>query len=368
MKFTCEKYLLQSAVATASRAAASKSPNPVLEGLLLEAANDVKVTGYDLIKGIYTRFAADIAEPGSVVLNARLFDNIVRSLPDDIVTIEADDSNQTRITCGNAEFSIMGLDAESYPDLPSVEHQKSVSIPEKTMKDMIDETIFAVSDNEARPVYTGALFEVFSGKLTVVAVDGYRLALRRETLEDASLKDCSFIAPGTALNDLQKMCSDGDETVKIVLGNKHISFSIGNCVLITRRLEGEFLDYKKAIPSEYTYRLKAERTKLLKAVDRVSLIIDDRIKNPLRCIFGKNRLNMYCITSIGKGEDICEYEGDGEGLEIGFNNRYLQDALKAAPADRIEICLNNGSSPCVIVPEDGSDKFIYMVLPVRLKA
>lgn len=368
MKFTCEKYLLQAAVATASRAAASKSPNPALEGLLIEAAGDVKLTGYDLIKGIYTRFAADVSAAGSVILNARLFDNIVRSLPDDIVTVEADEGSLTRITCGNAEFSIMGLEAESYPDLPSVEHQKSVSIPEKTMKEMIDQTIFAVSDNEARPIYTGALFEIEAGNLTVVAVDGYRLALRRETMESAEMKDCSFIAPGTALHDLQKMCSDGDETVKIVLGNKHISFSIGNCVLITRRLEGEFLDYKKAIPSEYTYRLKADRARLLKAVDRVSLIIDDRIKNPLRCIFGKNRLNMYCVTSIGKGEDICEYEGDGEGLEIGFNNRYLQDALKAAPADKIEICLNNGSSPCVLVPEDGSGKFIYMVLPVRLKA
>lgn len=368
MKFTCEKYLLQSAVATTARAAASKSPNQALEGLLIEAADGVKITGYDLVKGIYTNFAADVAEPGSVILSARLFDNIVRSLPDDIVTISTDDNNLTRISCGHADFSIMGLYSDSYPELPSVEHQKSVSVPQKTMKEMIDQTIFAVSDNEARPIYTGALFEIEDGKLTVVAVDGYRLALRRETLESSDMNDCSFIAPGTALSDLQKMCSDADETVKIILGNKHISFSVGNCVLITRRLEGEFLDYKKAIPKDYAYRIRAERTKILRAVDRVSLIIDDRIKNPLHCIFGKNRLNMFCVTAIGKGEDICEYEGDGEGLEIGFNNRYLQDALKAAPTDKIEICLNSGSTPCVVVPEDGSDKFIYMILPVRLKA
>ncbi|NLH02015.1 MAG: DNA polymerase III subunit beta [Clostridiales bacterium] len=367
MKFTCEKYLLQSAVATASRAAASKSPNPVLEGLLIEAAAGVKITGYDLVKGIYTNFAADVAEPGSVVISARLFDNIVRSLPDDIVTISSDDTNMTRIVCGNADFSIMGMYSDGYPELPSVEHQKSVSIPQKTMKEMINQTIFAVSDNESRPVYTGALFEIENGKLTVVAVDGYRLAMRREAPESSDMDDCSFIAPGTALSDLEKMCSDSDETVKIVLGNKHISFSVENCVLVTRRLEGEFLDYKKAIPSEYAYKIKAERSKLLRAVDRVSLIIDDRIKNPLRCIFGKNKLNMYCATAIGKGEDVCEYEGDAEGLEIGFNNRYLQDALKAAPAERLEICLNSSSSPCVIVPEDGSDKFLYMILPVRLK-
>jgi DNA polymerase-3 subunit beta len=368
MKFTCEKYLLQSAVAMSARAAASKSPNPALEGLLIEATDGIKVTGYDLVKGIYTRFVADVAEPGSVVLSAKLFDNIVRSLPDDIVTVSTDSSNLTRITCGHADFSIMGLYADSYPELPSVEHQKSVSIPQKTMKEMIDQTIFAVSDNEARPIYTGSLFEIESGKLTVVSVDGYRLALRRETPESSDMNDCSFVAPGTALSDLQKLCTDTDETVKIVLGAKHISFSVGNCVLITRRLEGEFLDYKKAVPQEFAIKIRAERTKLLRAVDRVSLIIDDRIKNPLRCIFGKNKLSMYCVTAIGKGEDICEYEGDGEGLEIGFNNRYLQDALKAAPADRIEVCLNSGSTPCVIVPEDGSDKFLYMILPVRLKA
>ena len=368
MKFTCEKYLLTAAVATTSRAAASKSPNPALEGLLIEAADGVKITGYDLVKGIYTSFAADVAEAGSVIISARLFDSIVRSLPDDIVTISTDDNNLTRITCGNADFSIMGMFSESYPELPAVEHQKAVSIPQKTMKEMINQTIFAVSDNEARPVYTGALFEIEGSKLTVVAVDGYRLALRREIPESSDMNDCSFIAPGSALSDLEKMCSDTDETVRIVVGNKHISFSVGNCVLITRRLEGEFLDYKKAIPTEYAFKIKAERTKVLKAVDRVSLIIDDRIKNPLRCVFGRNRLNMYCATAIGKGEDMCEYEGDADGLEIGFNNRYLQDALKAAPAEKVEICLNTGSSPCVIVPENGSDKFLYMILPVRLKA
>ena len=183
MKFTCEKYLLSSAVAVASRAAASKSPNPALEGLLIEAAGGVKITGYDLIKGIYTSFAADVAEPGSVILSARLFDSIVRSLPEDIVTISTDDSNLTRITCGHADFSIMGMFSDSYPDLPSVEHQKAVSLPQKTLREMITQTLFAVSDNEARPVYTGALFEIENGKLTVVGVDGYRLAMRREAPE-----------------------------------------------------------------------------------------------------------------------------------------------------------------------------------------
>ena len=368
MKFTCEKYLLSAAVASTARAAAAKSPNPALEGLLIEAANGVKITGYDLVKGIYTGFAADVAEAGSEVLSAKLFDNIIRNLPDDIVTVECDNKNMARITCGNADFSIMGTDSDNYPELPAVDLQKSITIPQGTLKTMINQTIFAVSDNETRPVYTGALFEISEGKLTVISVDGYRLAMRREVPETANLPECSFIAPGAALQDLEKMCSDADEPVTIVLGGKHISFAVNGYVLITRRLEGEFLDYKKAIPSEFSYRLSMERTKFLRAVDRVSLIIDDRIKNPLRCVFGDGKLSMYCVTSLGKGEDICPFKGNGGGLEIGFNNRYLQDALKAAPADDLEVCLNTGASPCVIIPADGSDKFLYMILPVRLKA
>lgn len=369
MKFTCEKYLLQAAVATTARAAAAKSPNPALEGILLEAAdNGVKLTGYDMVKGIYTTFAADTSQAGSVVLNARLFDNIVRSLADDIVTVSTDDNNMTRIICGNADFSIMGIDSESYPELPTVEKHKAVAIPQSTMKAMINQTLFAVSDNEARPVYTGELFDISDGKLTVVAVDGYRLAMRRETPESSNMDDCTFIAPGTALSDVEKICSDTDEPVTIILGSKHISFSVGNYVLLTRRLDGEFLDYKKAIPTEFSHRITAEKNAVLRAVERVSLIIDDRVKNPLRCTFGSGKLSLVCVTAIGKGEDSCAYTGDGGDLEIGFNNRYLMDALKAAPSDKVEICLNTGSTPCVILPEDGSDSFLYMILPVRLKA
>lgn len=368
MKFTCEKHVLLSAVTVTARAAPSKSPNLALEGILIEAANGVKLTGYDLIKGIYTGFPADVSEPGSVVLGARLFENIVRSLPDGIITVSADNNNMVRIVCGNSDFSIMGIDAENFPELPAVDMQKSIRISQKLMKDMINQTIFAVSDNESRPLYTGALFKIEDGKLTVVSVDGYRLALRKENIEAEGEQNFEFIALGTSLQDLEKMCDDSDDPINIVLGAKNISFSVGGHVLITRRLEGEFMDFKKAIPTEYSYHIKVKRNDLLTAVERVSLIIDDRIKNPLRCVFGKGKVNMHCMTALGKGEDICEYEGDGGDVEIGFNNRYIYDALKAAPAEELAIGLSSGSSPFVIVPTDGSDKFIYMVLPVRLRS
>lgn len=368
MKFSCERYLLLTAVNTAGRCAASKSPIPALEGLLIEAGAEVKITGYDLKKGIYTHFPADVAEPGAVVLGARIFAEIVRSLPDGIVTISCDSSLAVTIRCGASVFNIIGTDAEEYPELPMVDNENCIGLPQKLLGEMIHQTIFAVSDNESRPVYTGSLFELDGNSLTVVAVDGYRLALRRENVEGEGMPACKFIVPGTALLDLEKLCSDTDDKVDITVGAKHISFVVGDTVLISRRLEGEFLNYKKSIPQEFNIRVKIERSELLRVVSRVSLIIDEKIKNPLRLTFGDGELSLVCATGVGKANDRCPISGDGKGLEIGFNNRYLLDALKAAPADELTLCLNTDSSPCVIKAADGSDNFSYMILPVRLKA
>ena len=229
------------------------------------------------------------------------------------------------------------------------------------------QTIFAVSDSEARPVYTGELFEIREGCLTVVAVDGYRLALRREPVEGVD-GEYSFIVPGSALSDLEKLCAATEDPVVIRLGSKHISFTIGETVLISRRLEGEFLNYRKTVPSSFRVEVRADRYFLQRTVERVSLIIDDKIKNPVRCFFGENEIRVVCATGLGKAEDACIVEGNGGDLEIGFNNRYLLDALKAAPSEEICVCLNTGASPCVITPAEGEQNFLYMILPVRLKA
>ena len=367
MKFTCTRSDLQTAVSIAARAASAKSPIPALEGILIETGVDViKLTGYDLKKGIYTSIPATVIEPGSIVLGARIFGDIVRSLPEGTVTIRTDDHNVV-INCENSDFSIIGTDASDYPELPAIDAMNGVQIPQKLLSDIIGQTIFAVSDSEARPVYTGELFEIGEGCLTVVAVDGYRLALRREPIEGVE-GEYSFIVPGTALSDLQKLCGPTDESVTIRLGSKHIGFTIGDTVLISRRLEGEFLNYKKTVPTSFRVEVRADRYFLQRTVERVSLIIDDKIKNPIRCIFGENEIRVVCATGLGKAEDACIVEGDGGNLEIGFNNRYLLDALKAAPAEEICVCLNTGASPCVITPADGEQSFLYMILPVRLKA
>lgn len=366
MKFSCDKYVLQQAAASAARAAAPKSPIAALEGLLLEAGADLRITGYDLKKAIYTNMEADIPEPGSVLVGARLFCEMLRRMPDGVVTVEAENGTVT-VRCGRSSFNLVGMSAEDYPDLPSVEAENGVSLPQNLLKKMINECSFAVSTNESRPVYMGTLFEIAHNELTMVSVDGYRLALRREPVEGYG-DDCSFIVPGTALSDLERLCGDSDERVKMSVGSKHISFTVGSTVILSRRLEGDFLNYKKAIPESFRITVKTARTDLLDVVERVSLIVDSKNNAPLRLTFRKDAIDFVCTTPLGKAADSCPCEGDGGDLEIGFNDHYLSDALKAAPADALNVCLNTGSSPCIFVPADGSDNFVYMVLPVRLRA
>ena len=233
---------------------------------------------------------------------------------------------------------------------------------------MISQTGFAISTNESRPVYTGALLEVEGGVLTMVAVDGYRLALRREQVDSCDVEAVRFIVPGSALSDVEKICMNGEEKVTVTVGSKHVCFSVGDTVLISRRLEGEFLNYRKTVPFEFPVQLKANKSDLMRCAERVSLIIDDRTKNPLRCTFGDGRLTVECSTPVGRAEDSCEMEGNGGDMVIGFNNSYLTDALKAAPEENLIVNLISSSSPCVLTPEDGSEKFLYMILPVRLRA
>ncbi len=206
------------------------------------------------------------------------------------------------------------------------------------------------------------------GILTVVSVDGYRLALRREKLEKSELEKVSFVVPGAALSEVEKIALDRDETVKITLGSRHIMFSLGDTELISRRLEGEFLDYKKSIPTVSKYAIETDRKALIESVERVSLIINEKVKSPIRCVFGDHVLRIHTVTALGRANDECIVNGDAEELEIGFNNRYMLETLKAAPADSVRILLNSSITPCVLVPTDGSDHFLYMILPVRIRS
>ncbi len=368
MKFSCEKALLQAAISTTSRAVSPKSSIPALEGILLEAGNDLRLTGYNLETGIRTIVPADIREEGTLVLGARLFGEIVRKLPDDIVTFQSE-NYMVNIKCGMSEFNILGTDPEEFPELPTVEYQNSLILPQSRLKAMISQTLFAVSDNESRPIHTGSLFEVDSEGLTIVSVDGYRLALRHESIDKKEgAETFSFVVPGAALSEVEKICSDVDEPASVTQGARHVMFKVGDTMLVSRRLEGEFLAYRQAIPRNNTIHVEGETRALLSSIDRVSLIISDKLKSPLRCVFDSNLLKISTKTAIGDAYDECPLSGDGGGLEIGFNTKYLMDALKAAPADKVRLELTTGVSPCVILPTEGEENFLYMVLPVRLKA
>lgn len=368
MKFSCEKALLQAAISTTSRAVSPKSSIPALEGILLEAGSDLRLTGYNLETGIRTIVPADIREEGTLVLGARLFGEIVRKLPDDIVTFQSE-NYMVNIKCGMSEFNILGTDPEEFPELPTVEYQNSLILPQSRLKAMISQTLFAVSDNESRPIHTGSLFEVDSEGLTIVSVDGYRLALRHESIDKKEgAETFSFVVPGAALSEVEKICSDVDEPASVTQGARHVMFKVGDTMLVSRRLEGEFLAYRQAIPRNNTIHVEGDTRALLSSIDRVSLIISDKLKSPLRCVFDSNLLKISTKTAIGDAYDECPLSGDGGGLEIGFNNKYLMDALKAAPADKVRLELTTGVSPSVILPTEGEENFLYMVLPVRLKA
>ena len=367
MKFSCEKILLQSAINTASRTVASKSSIPALEGILLQAGPQLTISGYNMNTGIRTTLDADITEEGELVLPARLFGDMIRRMPDDIVVFDADQSLNVKLTCGDAAYTILALSAADYPELPEVEDEFSVKIQQNTLRSMISETSFAVSTDEVRPVHTGSLFEIGDNCLTVVSVDGFRLALRRKQLENNGRASFRFVAPGSALNEVEKICDDTDEPATITLGNRHLLFEVGNTQLICRRLEGDFLDYKSAIPRSNPISVTTETKNLINSIERVSVVISEKQKSPVRCIFGENSVTLSAKTGNGEAKDICPISGDGGGLEIGFNNRYLMEALKYAPADSVRIEMNTGISPCIITPIEGEENFLYMVLPVRLK-
>ncbi len=370
MRFTCERALLQTAIMTTGRAVAAKTSIPALEGILVEALGYLRLTGYNLeTTGIQATVPAKIDEQGTLVLSARLFGEIVRKLPDEPVTISSQGLT-VKIDCSMSHYTIQAIDADEFPDLPEVQGENEFILKQSDLKSMISQTLFAVSSQDIRPVHTGSLLEVEKDSLVMVSLDGFRLALRREKLiKNLGDENYSFVVPAFALGEVEKICGDTDEEVTVTQGPAHILFTIGDTIVVCRRLEGEFLNYKQSIPRENKIVVLGETRDLLASISRVSLILSDKLKNPLRCTFRENQLFVTTKSAIGDASDLCPIEGDGQGLEIGFDNRYLSDALRFAPAEKVRLELNTPVSPCVILPESKEDEsFLYLVLPVRLKA
>ena len=367
MRFTCEKSLLVQGLNIAGRTVAGKSSLSVLEGILCKAEGVLSFTGYNMETAISYEVEAEIGETGSCIFPARLFGDIIRRLPEGPVSVSVDDNYKVAIRSGYASFSISAEAAEDYPELPDVTMGRNITIPQKQLKEMINGTIFAVSENQGRPIHTGVKFEVKNDSISAIAVDGFRLARRTWHPETPIQRDVAFVVPGSGLKEVEKILTEEDQNVAFTLGNKHILFQIGCATVICRLLEGDFLDWKKVVPTDCPIKLVAHVADLSASIERVGLIVSEKYKSPVRCLFTNQSLQLKTNTTIGVAEDKCSLAGDGKELEIGFNVKYLADALRAIPSEEVVLELTNSLSPIVLTPAEEKYDFSYMILPVRIK-
>ena len=367
MRFTCEKNMLVTGLNITGRTVAQKSALSAIEGILCKAADGLSLTGYNMETAITYQIEAEVTDAGACILPARLFGDIIRRLPEGPVTVVVDENYKVSIRAGYASFTISAESADDYPELPDVGSGRSIRIPQTALKELISGTIFAVSENQGRPIHTGVKFEVENDTVSAIAVDGFRLARRTYHNEDDFGMNMSFVVPAQGLKEVEKIVTDTEEEAVFTLGAKHILFSIGDATLICRLLEGDFLDWRRVVPTNCPIKLVANVGELASAIDRVGLIISEKYKSPVRCIFSNQVLNLRTNTTIGAAEDQCSIAGDGKELEIGFNNRYLADALRAIPSEEVVLELTNGLSPIVLTPVEEKYDYSYMVLPVRIK-
>lgn len=368
MKFSCDKTLLIEAVTVAQKASLPKSTIPSLEGILIVTGeNSLKISCYDLDLGIECEMEAEIQSPGAVVLNTRIFSDIIRRLPDDTVTVDVDERLLAVIKCGLSEFTILGTPASDFPEIPKVSGGKQLVLKQDILKSMIVQTIFAVSISDNRPVLTGSLFDIEDNNLKVVSVDGFRLAMREEYIENTTGESkISFIVPGKTLTEISKILKDSDEEININITKKHILFSMDKITLVSRLLDGEFLNYNNVIPKDSKITAIIDVRKLTDAFERASLLINDKIKSPVICTFDYDTIKISCKSSMGNVYDEFSSEINGGTLEIGVNNRYMLDALRACECEQVVFELTSNLSPILIRPMEGK-AFTFIVVPMRYK-
>ena len=364
MKFECEKTLLASAIDGVSRAITNRAAIPVLEGIYMKAEGfNLTLTGYDMEMGITTTIECNVLVPGETVLDAKLLSAMVNRMPAGDVCIELNDEGQAKISGGVAEFEIPALNASDYPSLPVTGADNTMTVKCGMLREMIEKTIYAVSQDDKKPAHTGELFVIEPGSLTIVALDGYRLAIIEKPVKAA--KDISIIIPAKTLAEAIKLFTDDDEVVHIAANRRFVVFSSRTYTVISRLIEGDFLDYKRVIPEGYHTRVTVDVRDFSNSIERASLIITERLKNPLRITFDGN-ITVRCQTTLGKVVDELDAEIEGEPVEIGFNNRYLLDALRYSRCDKLVFEVSGPLSPVKVLPKDGGD-FLFLVLPVRFK-
>jgi len=366
MNISCDKNILADAVGIVQRAVSTRSNAPVLEGILLEAASGrIKLSGNDTELAIENEIGANVNIEGSIVINARMFGDIIRKLDGDTVYIITDDECNIQIKCGKAEFELTGIPGSEFPEIKSIVRDSELTIKDEILKNMIKQTIYAAGTDENRIIFTGALFEKRDDTLFIVAVDGYRLALRKEKINGGG--DLLCIIPAKALNEIMKILKEEDKDIKISIGENKVMFEMEYGRVISRIIEGEFMNYNQIIPKGNSIKVNVKTHMLCDAVERAALIVENEgAKYPVKLNVGVDKVYVSCIARAGKMHDNIDAETTGGELEIGFNCKYLLDALKNCDEESITAEFNTSQSPCVIRPNKG-DGFVFLVLPVRLK-
>ena len=370
MKFVCYKDTILKAINSVVKGVASKTTMPILEGILIQTNDkEIKLTTYDLEIGIEYVMECEVEEQGSTVVNAVMFSEIIRKLPNTDISIEVNDKNLLVIECEGSLYKLATMNPDEFPELPKIEIENSIEVDQNVLKNMIRKTIFAVSTEESRPIFTGCLFEIENNKLNVVAVDGFRLALRSIYLNKQT-NNFKAVIPGKTLNEVNKIISDSFEPVKIGVAKNQALFEMDNCKVVTRILDGEFLNYQNVIPSNWETRVRANKSILQNSFERVSLIssssIEKEKKYPVKVQVDIGKVVISCTNQTGDAKEEMYVSTEGKNLEAGFNPKYFLDCLKAIDDEEVYVEFGSSISPCIIRSVENND-YTYMILPIRLK-
>jgi len=381
MKFTCDTASLKKACGTAKRAVSGKTSIPALECLLLRCqGSELEIAGYDLELCIKTRIEATVHDPGACLLDAALLHSILGKLDDETVTIDAGDRDKAKITAGGLVYKLNTMPAGDFPEVPCVDNMQrlergaeaddqQITMPTTDLQRLIQGTAFSAAVSaESKPVHTGVLFEQEGAMLKLAAIDGFRLAVRSAESVEYTYELERLVVPQKALKELAGIKTKAEQ-VRICRHRRHVTFVIGDVTITSRLLDGEFMNYRAAIPAEWVMEMTADPAALLAAIKRVSLVLQEKIKAPLRMALSPTdgAITLSCISSIGEAQERVPVEGCTEAMEIGFNHRYLVDALNACTDDTVRLRVRSDVQPVVILPPQADD-YLYMVLPVRLKA
>ena len=370
MKVICEKEKILKGINSVINGVASKTTMPVLEGILIQTNdNELKLTSYDLEIGIEYVLEAKIEEQGNTVVNATMFSEIIKRLPATEIKITLNENNLLEIECEGSLYKLATMNPDEFPELPKINVENSIEIEQTVLKNMIRKTIFAVSTEENRPIFTGCLFEVEENKLNVVAVDGYRLAIKSKNIDKVT-NNFSSVIPGKTLNEVNKIISDSFDYVKIGISRNQALFEMENCKIVTRLLDGEFLKYSNTIPKTWETRVKVNKNNIQNCFERILLIssssIEKEKKYPVKINIEIGKVTISCANQTGDAKEEIYVETEGKELEIGFNPRFFLDALKAIDDEEVYIEFGTNRSPCIIKPVEDGD-YIYMILPIKMK-